>query len=219
MAALITLWGGRLTYNFARKGGYRRGGEDYRWAVIRDKLGPLGWQVFNFLFVAVFQHALLLALTMPCLVALDQEPAPLRMPDVVLAVAFGLFFAGEAIADQQQWNFQTSKIQRVARGEPIIHPFLTTGLFRYSRHPNFFCELGMWWTVYLFSVSAGAAWINPSIGGALGLTAVILGSTNLTESISLSKYPAYADYQRRTSMLVPWFPRARTSGEGRGHPS
>src|SRR5579862_6202245 len=63
MALLTAAWGARLTYNFARKGGYRKGGEDYRWPVMRARLGPVGFQVFNATFIAPYQNVLLLLLT------------------------------------------------------------------------------------------------------------------------------------------------------------
>ena len=52
MAVLITLWGLRLTFNYARKGGYSKDGEDYRWVAIRQKFGPVVFQLLNFVFVA-----------------------------------------------------------------------------------------------------------------------------------------------------------------------
>ena len=206
MAVLITLWGTRLTYNFARKGGYASGGEDYRWAVMRSKMGPATWQLFNVGFICLFQHALILGFTLPTAMALQQEPSPLRAADVVVAGAFLLLLTGETIADQQQWRFQCAKKAKIARGEAVTRQFVTTGLFRYCRHPNFFCEMGVWWAIYAFSITAGAPWINPSIAGVVGLTLVFMGSTPLTESITRSKYPEYAEYQRTTSRLLPWFP-------------
>lgn len=207
MAVLIAAWGGRLTYNFARKGGYRKGGEDYRWPVMRKKMGPVTWQLFNIGFICGFQHALILGFTLPMWMAMRQEPSPLHAGDVVVAGALLLLLVGETLADQQQWAFQTDKKRRLERGEPVTRQFVTTGLWRYSRHPNFFCEMGIWWMVYAFSVTAGAPWLNPTIVGVLGLVAVFMGSTPLTESITLSKYPEYAAYQRRTSRLIPWWPR------------
>jgi steroid 5-alpha reductase family enzyme len=52
MSALTALWGARLTYNFARKGGYRAGSEDYRWPVLRRRFGPVRFQLFNATFIA-----------------------------------------------------------------------------------------------------------------------------------------------------------------------
>ncbi|MFX9135346.1 hypothetical protein ABTN61_20140, partial [Acinetobacter baumannii] len=77
-----------------------------------------------------------------------------------------------------------------------------------------------WWMLYLLGATAAAAsgvsfWggaLNWSIIGAALLTVLFIGSTVFTESITSEKYPAYADYRRRTSMLVPWPPR-RASAE------
>src|SRR5580693_3676196 len=60
MAVLTALWGVRLTYNFARKGGYRAGSEDYRWPILRQRLPPALFAVFNLTFIASYQNVLLL---------------------------------------------------------------------------------------------------------------------------------------------------------------
>ena len=65
MAALTWAWGIRLTYNFARKGGYSKGEQDYRWPVLRQHpllKHPVAWQAFNLGFIASYQHLLLLSL-------------------------------------------------------------------------------------------------------------------------------------------------------------
>ncbi len=204
MTALVGAWGARLTYNFARKGGYAKGGEDYRWQVLRQRMRPWQFQLFALGFVAGLQNAILLALTLPAWVALRGRATPLGALDAIAAIAFVAFLVGETVADEQQWRFQQDKKQKLARGEPADPPFLTTGLFRYSRHPNFFCEMGLWWAFYLFSVAATGRLLNESVIGAVALTALFQGSTSFTEAISLSKYPAYAGYQRATSRLFPW---------------
>ncbi len=206
MALLVALWGLRLTYNFARKGGYARGGEDYRWKFVQEKIGPLGFQLMNATFIAPFQNLLLLFITVPAYLAYQRAGTPLGVLDILVAAVFLLFFLGESLADEQQWKFQTAKYAAIARGQRPSSNFLTTGLFRFSRHPNFFCEQAMWWTFYVFSVAAGAAWLNWSIVGAALLTALFQGSTWLTERISVEKYPEYRDYQRTTSRLLPWLP-------------
>jgi steroid 5-alpha reductase family enzyme len=214
MTALVAAWGVRLTYNFARKGGYSRGGEDYRWKELRHRMSPASFAVFNVLFISTFQNVLLLLLSLPARVAAREGPTPLGALDAAAAALFVAFLAGEIVADQQQWRFHSEKAARARNGLPEGQGFLSKGLFRYSRHPNFFCEQGLWWSFYLFGVAAGAAWLNVSILGPLILTALFHGSTRFTESISASKYPAYADYQRRTSRLIPWFPRGRSALRG-----
>lgn len=206
MAALVFAWGARLTFNFPRKGGYAKGGEDYRWPVLRKKLTPLQWQLFAFFFVAFYQNLLLLLISLPAWVALGARGAPLGPLDGLAAAGFLGALALETVADEQQWRFYGAR--KAARDRGQAHPnFLAHGLFRLSRHPNFFAEQAMWWFIYLFGVSATGRWLNPSLIGPVLLTLLFQGSTQFTESISLAKYPEYADYQRRTSRLLPWFPR------------
>lgn len=202
MAALATAWGARLTYNFARKGGYAKGGEDYRWKALRERMSPALFQVFNVFFIASFQNAILLAITLPTWAA-ARSTAPLGALDAVAALAFLGFLALESAADEQQWRFHVDKAARKARGEPLESEFLQKGLFRWSRHPNFFAEQALWWAYYVFAIAAGAGPLNVTVAGAFVLTALFQGSTTFTEKLTLAKYPAYADYQRRTSRLLP----------------
>jgi steroid 5-alpha reductase family enzyme len=210
MALLVTAWAARLTFNFARKGGYS-GMEDYRWAILRGRMKPWQFQIFNLLFIVLYQNSLLVLITMPALVAW-QNPVGLTGWDVAFAALFLTFLVGEFVADQQQWDFHQAKAAAGGRLEP---GFATAGLFRFSRHPNFFFEQAQWWVFYALGATAAAAsglglWggvINWTIVGAALLTVLFIGSTVFTESITAAKYPAYAEYQRRTSMLVPLPPR------------
>lgn len=208
MTALATAWGIRLTYNFARKGGYRPGGEDYRWQVMRERLGPTKFRIFEATFVAGVQNGLLLLLAAPAHTAWQHRGRPLSALDVALAVLFAVFWLGELVADEQQWAYQRRKAELARMGETVPYGFVREGLFRYSRHPNFFCEIAMWWTFYGFAVAASGSWLHWTMAGPILLTLLFQGSTRLTEQLSAAKYPAYADYQRTTSRLVPWFPEA-----------
>jgi steroid 5-alpha reductase family enzyme len=207
MAVLVTLWGARLTFNFARKGGYT-GEEDYRWAVLRRRMSPAQFQVFNLLFIVLFQNALLVLITLPALTAWEHRGAPLTALDLVVAAVFLLLLVGETVADQQQWNFHQRKKAGTAEGN-----FLTSGLWRTSRHPNFFFEQAQWWVFFLFGAIAAGSLLQWTIVGAVLLTALFIGSTRFTESITKSKYPEYAEYQATTSPVVPWFPARRREAE------
>ncbi|QEO13214.1 DUF1295 domain-containing protein [Agromyces intestinalis] len=213
MAVLVTLWGIRLTYNFWRKGGYRPGGEDYRWKILQGRMPGWAYQTFNLLFISIYQNALILAFCLPAATAAVSD-TPIGGWDVLLAAVFLAFLVGETIADQQQWNFHRWKAAERAAGRTPEPGFLQTGLFRYSRHPNFFFEQAQWWVFYGFAVAATGVWLHWTIAGALLLTLLFIGSTVFTESISRSRHPGYDDYRRRTSMLVPWFPaRERAAAE------
>ena len=207
MTGLATLWGARLTFNFARKGGYAPGGEDYRWPVLRARMSPALFQLFNVVFIAGIQNVILLLIVLPAWAASQRPGTPLGPLDAIATVLFLVLLAGETIADQQQWRFQQAKKAARARGDVVESQFVTTGLFRFSRHPNFFCEQAMWWVFYLFAVASGAGWLHWTLLGAVVLSALFHGSTNFTEELTLQKYPSYAEYQRRTSRLLPLPPR------------
>ena len=207
MAGLATLWGARLTFNFARKGGYWKGGEDYRWTVLRGKLGPAAFQGLNITFIAPGQMLLIWLFTAPIHQAWQWRGAALNWVDILAASLFLALLAGETIADEQMWAFQQDKKRKIAAGQPSEQPFLRSGLYAYSRHPNYFCEIGIWWVFYLFAVAASNQWLHWTGIGFVLLTLLMAASTRLAESISVGKYPAYSDYQAATPRIVP-LPRA-----------
>ena len=209
MTLLVVLWGARLTFNLARKGGYRKGGEDYRWAHVREKMSPAAFQVLNVTFIHPVQMVLLWLLASPLHRAWEFGDAPLGGLDFLAAGLFFVLLVGQTAADRQQWNFQQDKKRRIAVGEDVARPFLTTGLFRCSRHPNHFCEIAMWCVFHLFSVAASGQWLHWTGLGCIGLIMLLIPSLRMTEAISASKYPAYRDYQATTSALIPLPPKGR----------
>ncbi|RXZ50325.1 DUF1295 domain-containing protein [Agromyces fucosus] len=214
MAVLVSAWGIRLTFNFARKGGYRPGGEDYRWAVLRGRMSRAGFAAFNLLFISVYQNAVILLFCLPAATVFAAGGVPLGPADVALAVVFLALLVGEGVADQQQWTFHQWKAAERAAGRTPQPGFLQTGLFRVSRHPNFFFEQAQWWVFYGFAVAATGIWLHWSVAGAVLLTTLFIGSTIFTESISRGRYADYDDYRARTSPIVPWFPRRASAPIG-----
>ena len=95
-----------------------------------------------------------------------REPA-LSALDLLAAV---LFLALLAIADEQMWAFQQDKKRRIATGERVVQPFHRSGLRRFSRHPDYLAEIGMWSAIYLFAVAASGQWLHWSALGCVGLT-------------------------------------------------
>jgi len=210
MAALGTLWGIRLTANFARKGGYSPGGEDYRWAALRQRLGPRRFALFNIFFISIYQNVLLLLIALPGWSVLGHPGVPLGAADVVTVVLFLVFLVGETVADGQQWRFQQARARLRAQG--AADPgFLRDGLFRLSRHPNYFFEIAQWWAMAVFAALAVGTLVQPGTLGAVLLTLLFVGSIGFTESISLARHPGYAAYRRTVWPLIPWFPKRRRS--------
>ncbi|MDE0062685.1 MAG: DUF1295 domain-containing protein [Gammaproteobacteria bacterium] len=203
MAALVTLWGARLTFNFARKGGYWSGGEDYRWPYVRERLSPVQFQLVNLFFISFPQMLIIWLFASPIHQAWVWLDAPLNWLDAVAAILFLVLLLGETVADEQMWAFQQDKQRKIDAGEPVEQPFLRTGLYTLSRHPNYFCEIGMWWVFYLFAVAASGEWLHWTGLGFVLLTALMISSARFGESISLGKYPAYSEYQATTPHLIP----------------
>ncbi|KAL6759953.1 hypothetical protein V8C86DRAFT_2564316 [Haematococcus lacustris] len=216
---LVVGWGARLTFNFARKGGYSLSYEDYRWPVVREVMPPALFQLFGLVFVALAQNVLLLFLALPAAVAWSQGPASSSTPrwqglDTLALLLFLAALAGEALCDELQWMFQCRKRQLImaqaSRTGDLARGFLTTGPFRYSRHPSWFCELCIWCAFALFALSASGCTLHPVLLGPLALAALFQGSIWISELISLRRYPqAYRAYQRVTSSFVPLPPSGR----------
>ncbi|TMW63802.1 hypothetical protein Poli38472_002743 [Pythium oligandrum] len=214
MGVLTTAWGVRLSYNFGRKGGYNLKEEDYRWAVLRETMHPILFQILNAVHITLFQHVLLFLTVFPAYVAYVFRSTPLNQVDYL---ATGLFLAAltlETVADQQQWVFYQTKHALLAKKATLTGDykvgFNRSGMFAYSRHPNYVGELSVWCAFYVFSVACTSVTWNPSIIGAVLLILLIHSSTDFTESITLGKYPEYKTYQQQVSRLVPWFPAKAT---------
>ena len=203
MTVLVLMWSVRLTANFAVKGGYQPGGEDYRWAYMRAKLSKLQFQLLNVTFICPGQMAIIFLFTAPIHQAWVHSDQPVGWLDYLAIVAFLVFLAGESVADAQMLRFHKNKKRLVNAGLEVEKPFMDEGLFRFSRHPNYFCEMGMWVTFYLFAISASNRVVHWTGLGCLLLIVLFQGSIRLTEEISSGKYPAYNGYQAAVPRLMP----------------
>lgn len=216
MACLATLWGARLTFNFARKGAYKlkfwEGEEDYRWRVLRAKkeFQPhWKWTLFNLFFISIYQNALVLLTTFPALVLMTSDK-PFGWMDAVAAALMLGAIVYETVADEQQWQFQSAKWKMLREGKkleelpaPFNKGFNTVGLWGISRHPNYFAEQAVWCCFYLFTIGGGIGIVNWSMIGALLLIVLFLGSSAFAEEISSGKYPDYARYCSKVSRFIP----------------
>jgi len=213
MAILVTIWGLRLSFNFYRKGGYSiipwQGEEDYRWKILRDSTalkGRLRFGLFNLLFISFYQNLLILLFSTPLLMAAMYNDAPLGVTDLIAAALMLLFIITETIADNQQFRFQNAKRslnENPALGESLRKGFLTEGLWKHVRHPNFASEQAIWISFYLFSVAASGQWINFTLIGPVLLMTLFIGSSVMTEKISSGKYPDYPTYQKEVPKFIP----------------
>ncbi|EJF64494.1 hypothetical protein DICSQDRAFT_178157 [Dichomitus squalens LYAD-421 SS1] len=222
-----------LSYNTWRRGLFNLKDEDYRWAILRSKMSPLLFQVFNLVFIAFMQNVILFVLAVPVQIAAMQQPAKLHVSDYFLAGLALLDVAAEFVADNQQYSFQTFKHSGVRQPKTADWPgariewttadanrgFITRGLWAWSRHPNFFCEQTFWVIINLIPLVApeypGYEPPLPLGSGtpleslfpiipSLVISSLFFSSTIFTESVSAAKYPEYKAYQQRVSMFVPF---------------
>ncbi len=219
IAIIVTLWGVRLTYNFAKKGAYSikfwTGEEDYRWVYLRGQkpfTNKLVWGIFDLGFISIWQNIVVLGITLPA-VAIMTSNAPFNALDVIAGVLMFGALLYEVIADRQQNNFQTKKYEYLNKGmkledlpEPYNRGFNVTGLWSRSRHPNYIGEQLIWVGLYLFAISGGAAHFgvfNWTITGVMLLILIFVGSSRMAEGISVKKYPEYPEYQKQVFRYLP----------------
>ena len=214
MTLLVTFWGLRLTYNFFRKGGYNKipwkGEEDYRWGVLRQH--PIFKKrirliVFNLLFISFYQHFLILLFSTPLIFAAKYSENPLSGYDLLASVLMFSFIMLETIADNQLFNFHKQKKNaQTVNGKyenSLKSGFMSEGLWKYMRHPNFLAEQAIWVSFYFFSVGASGLIINWTLAGSVLLILLFIGSSTLTENISMKKYPDYLLYKQNVPKFIP----------------
>jgi steroid 5-alpha reductase family enzyme len=192
---LVTVWGTRLAAHIA----LRSDGEDYRYRDIRRRNEPNF--AFKSLYLVFWLQAVLASLISLPLLAAQRSTAPFGWLDVVgLALVTGGFIV-EGVADLQLARFKADPANRKR--------VLDRGLWRYSRHPNYFGECCVWWGFACFGLAAGAWW---AVASALLMTYLLLrvSGVALLEQTIGDRRPAYAEYVRRTSAFVPW-PRRKSA--------
>ena len=237
MATLLAIWGIRICYVFYRRGYYSSKYEDHRWELVKKKYGypekKLAYHLFNFFFMGFLQNWILFGHSLPFWFILTNTASnritsqqPLNILDLVMAALFVFFLAFEIIGDEQQWRFQCRKKEWTASGEnqsgfseeeikDFKRGFICNGLFKYSRHPNYFGEMFLWWVIYGFTISSQYSvlkesfefglLINYSAFSMIIMTILFPRSSAITEKISGSKYPEYADYKSKVPQIIPSF--------------
>jgi len=193
--ALVGLWAVRLSAYVTWRN--RGEAEDRRYRAIRATREPGFW--WKSLYVVFGLQALLAWVISLPLHAAAVSTAPLGVPDALGIALFLSGFAFETIGDAQLARFKADPAHRGA--------VMDRGLWRYTRHPNYFGECCVWWGLYAIALGAGAWW---SVPGPLLVTLLLLkvsGVTLLEKDIG-ERRPAYADYIARTPAFLPGRPRA-----------
>lgn len=205
---LVTLWGMRLAVHIGRRA-IHHAGEDRRYAAMRASWGR-NWWWRSILQVFVLQALIATVVAQPVLIAVNVSDGndALGWIDLVAAAVFVCGFALEATADRQLRRF----VARKQAGE--VEGYLTTGVWSWSRHPNYAGDAILWWGFGLFGVATAVATdapllVIPALVGPLVMNAFLRWGSGvpLAERGRAGK-PGWDEYAARTSAFFPRPPRA-----------
>lgn len=191
---LVTIWGLRLALHIYRRNHGKP--EDYRYAQWRREWGK--WFVLrSYAQVYLLQGALLYCIALPVLINNVHATYSFGILHYVGLALWVIGFLFESTADRQ--------LRAFVRDENNKGKIMRSGLWKYSRHPNYFGEVTQWWGIGLLTLWTAGGW---SIVGPLTITCLILfvSGVPLLEK-KMAQKPEFAEYKKRTSVLVPWWPR------------
>ena len=196
VVGVLLLWSLRLSY-YLLKNRVLSGHEDPRDAYLAKYWGPRSRRNFLGLFLV---QILFVALFLLPVVAAMRHTQPLNWLDTLGLIIAVIALAGETIADRQLAAFRRCAIHS---NQVCQH-----GLWRYSRHPNYFFEWVHWWAYVAFAWSSSISWVT-----LIGPVAMYLflryltGIPHAERSSLISRGDAYRQYQQTTSAFFLWFPR------------
>ena len=199
IAVLVTVWALRLSLYIGR----RHDGEDKRYVAMRERQGA-SFAIRSLFTVFLLQSAIAWVVSAPVQgAAADSTPAEIGALGLIgaLVTVFGIAF--EATADGQLRRFLTRKSEGVESG------VMDQGLWRYSRHPNYFGNATLWFGIWLIALETGSAWWT--VIGPVVMTFFLLrvSGVALTEKTIGKRRPGYPEYVERTSAFVPLPPKRR----------
>ena len=199
-ALLVTIWGLRLAIRIFRRNSGR--GEDPRYRKWRQEWGRL-FVLRSWLQVFMLQGAILLLNAAPLMIIMSSKEKAIGWLDVLGIAVWCAGFLFEALGDLQ--------LDRFVKNPSNRGRILDTGLWRYSRHPNYFGEATLWWGIGVIALSSPWGWIG--LIGPLVITAMLLfvSGVPMTERM-MAGAPGWEEYRRATSAFIPWLPKKGTPG-------
>jgi steroid 5-alpha reductase family enzyme len=204
LVALVTIWGVRLSWHLFSRNWNQE--EDFRYAAMRERWGDRFW-IVSLVTVFATQGLLMWVVSLPLQLGAGIDGRGFAWPVLlVLGVAvWVLGFVFEAVGDAQLKAF---KADPANKGE-----VMDDGLWRYTRHPNYFGDACVWWGLYLVATGAGG-WAWAAVVGPVVMTTLLrrVSGVTLLEKDMADRRPGYTDYVRRTSPFVPRPPREPSRG-------
>jgi len=192
---LVAVWGLRLTYHIVRRNWGKP--EDFRYAKWREEWGR--WVVPRAFFqVFMLQALFLMVIVYPVLLIQSSARPGFGPLDIAGVLVWVTGFLFEAVGDRQLARFKSDPQNK--------GKVMRTGLWRYTRHPNYFGEATMWWGLFLLALSVPWGWTG--IIGPLTITCLLrfVSGVPMLER-KLRGRPEFEAYARVTNAFVPWFPK------------
>ena len=194
---LVCIWGFRLAIYLAIRNIAK--GEDFRYQEFRQNYGPKRYWWFSYFQTFLLQGILIMIISLPLLgINYNNSNGNLEILDYLGIIIWIIGFTFETVGD-----FQLSNFKRDSKNKGKI---LHTGLWKYTRHPNYFGDSAVWWAYGIFSIAAGSYW---QAIGAVIMTLLILkiSGVSLLEKTLKETKPQYKEYIQKTSSFIPWFPK------------
>lgn len=196
ITGFVTAWAFRLFMHITIRNWNKP--EDFRYVNFRKRWGTKFPTVKAYFHVFVLQGVLLFIVSLPITVAnssVNQELGILAYLGIAIWL-FGFYF--EVVGDKQLKDFKADKSNK--------GKLMTTGLWSYTRHPNYFGEATMWWGIFLISINdISQIWI---MVGPIVITYLLLFVSGVP--MLEKKYkdrPDFIEYSKRTNKFLPWFPK------------
>lgn len=200
LPALVAIWGLRLAVHIVLRS--RGQEEDPRYQAMRRRAGGSFW--WRSLFMVFYLQGVILWLVALPIIHAQLAPYPARLT-VLDGLGIAIFTAGlffEAVGDWQLTRFRSRPENR---GQ-----VLDTGLWRYTRHPNYFGDALVWWGLFLMGAATSGGWMFVFGPLLMNLLLLKVSGVTLLEDRLVETRPAYRSYVARTSAFVPWPPRVGT---------
>lgn len=198
LASLVIIWGMRLTIHLGVRNIGK--GEDYRYVLMRKKRGD-SWWLLSYPFVFLFQMSLMLIISLPVVwVLASTEGRSIGPLEIIACLLWAVGFVFESVGDYQLKRFKETRSG--------IEQILNTGLWKYTRHPNYFGDALQWWAFFLFALPLLNGWLTIISPIVMTLFLVKVSGVAMLEKGLQKTKPHYAEYIAKTPAFIPWFPRS-----------
>ncbi len=197
---MLGLWSMRLGFFLTKRIASHHPIEDARYQNLRTEYGiNYKWRFFLFFMLQALSVSIL---TLPFIFVFKNSSSEISIVEKIGILVWIISLVGESLADHQMNQFK-----KLSKINPQIGRTCNIGLWRYSRHPNYFFESNIWWGFFLIMAGSGAFWGIYTAFIILFLLLKVTGVPPSEEQALKSRGDEYRAYQRQTSVFIPWRPR------------